>query len=294
MDYKFHYHPRKNWMNDPNGLTFFNNQFHIYYQYNPIDNKWGNIAWGHATTLDFINYKEEEIALKPDMPYDKDGCFSGNSIVINNVLYVYYTSVSNGKQTQSVAYSKDGFKFIKYDKNPIIDTNYEARDPYVFKYNDELYMLIGTQNKVLLYKGSSPFDFKYHSDLIIFDEFIECPNLINLGDKFLFKYSSMIDRLDHFFIGSFDEYKFKIDDAIKLNLPHNYYASQIFMYKNMPILIGWIFNDNYKTDKEYNGILSIPRVLEYKNKCIITTPFGNIKNSVKDNKIIDNDITEEF
>ena len=136
MDYKYHYHPKKNWINDPNGLCFFNGLFHIYYQYNPSSNSWGNICWGHATTKDFINYKEEKVALFNDMKYDKVGCYSGNSIVINDTLYVYYTSVENDKQTQSVAYSKDGYKFIKYENNPIIDTGYEARDPFVFMYNN--------------------------------------------------------------------------------------------------------------------------------------------------------------
>ena len=267
------YHPKKNWINDPNGLTYFNGEFHIYYQYNPLGNSWGNICWGHATTKDFTNYKEEEIALKNDMPYDKEGCFSGNSIIIDNTLYVYYTSVSDGKQTQSVAYSKDGYKFIKYDKNPIIDTNFEARDPYVFTYNNELYMIIGTDKRVLLYKGRSPFDFEYISDLINTNEFIECPNLIKLGDKYLFKYSSMIDRKDHFELGTFDGLKFIKEKEVELDLSKNFYASQLFNHNNKVLLIGWIFNDNYKTDKEYNGELSEPLIIEYKDNKIITKKF---------------------
>ena len=290
MAYLYHYHPTKNWMNDPNGLTYFNNLFHIYYQYNPKGINWGNISWGHATTRDFINYKEEKIVLKPDREYDKDGCYSGNSIIIGDTLYVYYTSVSNNRQTQSVAYSKDGYKFIKYDKNPIIDTNYEARDPFVFKYNDELYMLIGTQNKVLLYKGSSPFDFNYVSNLLETDEFIECPNLVNLGDKYLFKYSSMVDRKDHFYIGTFNGLNFIKEEEIKLDLPHNYYASQMFIHDNKVILIGWIFNDEYKTNKPYNGVLSIPRIIEYKNNKLTTKPYIESLRDV----VIDEDITEIF
>lgn len=292
MDYKYHYHPHKNWINDPNGLCYFKGLFHIYYQYNPLGNAWGNICWGHATTKDFINYKEEEIALKNDMTYDKDGCYSGNSIVIDDALYIYYTSVENSKQTQSVAYSKDGYKFTKYDNNPIIDTNFEARDPYVFKYNNKLYMLVGTDKKVLLYKGENPLSFKYISDLINIDEFIECPNLVNLEDKYLFKYSSMIDRKDHYYIGTFDGLHFIKEKEVYIKLPKNYYASQIFKYNNDCIMIGWIFNDNYKTDKEYNGVLSIPRIIYLDNNCIKTKAFKTIE--VTSNKTIDNDITEEY
>ena len=267
------YHPKKNWINDPNGLTYFKNQFHIYYQYNPLGNAWGNICWGHATTKDFISYKEEEIALKNDSTYDIDGCYSGNSIIVDDTLYIYYTSVKNGKQTQSVAYSKDGYNFIKYEHNPIIDTSFEARDPYVFMFNNELYMLIGTDKKVLLYKGKTPFDFEYISDLINTNEFIECPNLINLGDKYLFKYSSMIDRCDHFEIGSFDGIKFIKEKEVELNLPRNFYASQLFKYDNKIILIGWIFNDNYMSDKEYNGELSEPMIVDYYDEKVLLKPY---------------------
>ena len=294
MDYLLHYHPKKNWINDPNGLCYFNNKFHIYYQYNPKANKWGNICWGHATTIDFINYNEESVALENNSQYDVDGCYSGNAIVIDDTLYIYYTSVKGEKQTQSVAYSKDGYNFIKYDKNPIIDTNFEARDPYVFLYNNKLYMILGTQNRVLLYKAKNPFEFEYISDLINTNEFIECPNLINLGDKYLFKYSSMVDRLDHFFIGSFDGLKFVKEKEVFINLPKNYYASQIFKYNNDYIIMGWIYNDNYETIKEYNGILSIPRIIYYENNTIKTKPFNSLEKYLNDNKIIDDDITEEF
>ncbi len=288
MDYLYHYHTKKNWINDPNGLCYFKGLFHIYYQYNPISNNWGNIVWGHATTKDFIAFKEESVAINNDMPYDKDGCYSGNSIVIDDTLYIYYTSVSNNKQTQSVAYSKDGYNFIKYENNPIIDTNSEARDPYVFMYNNELYMIIGTDKKVLLYKGINPFKFEYVSNLIELDEFIECPNLIKIDDKYIYKYSSMIDRSDHFYLGTFNGTNFIMEKEIKLNLPKNYYASQMFEYNNSIILIGWIFNDNYETNKSYNGLLSIPRIIYLENNTV-KTKFINFK----ERKIIDDDIIEE-
>lgn len=294
MDYKFHYHPSINWINDPNGLCYFNGLFHIYYQYNPKGNNWGNICWGHAVTKDFLTYKEEAIALKTDKDYDKDGCYSGSSIIIDDVLYIYYTSVKDNKQTQSVAFSLDGYKFVKYDLNPIINTPFEARDPYVFRYNDEMYLIIGADKKVLLYKAITPFEFMLVGNLFESDEFMECPNLVKIGNKYLFKFSSMIDRKDHFYIGSFDGAKFIKEKEADLNLPKNYYASQMFNYNNDTILIGWMFNDNYKTDKVYNGLLSIPRLVKYENDKVYTEPYHTLKDNLKDNKIIDLDIIEEF
>ncbi|KRL01727.1 GH32 C-terminal domain-containing protein [Liquorilactobacillus capillatus] len=62
---QFHFSPSKNWMNDPNGL-FYDDQtglYHLYYQYNPEGNEWGNMSWGHATSKDMINWRQEPLAI---------------------------------------------------------------------------------------------------------------------------------------------------------------------------------------------------------------------------------------
>ena len=293
MEYKFHYHTKKNWINDPNGLCYFNGEFHIYYQYNPKGKRWGNICWGHATTKDFIKYEEHEVAITNDMPYDYDGVFSGNSIVIDDTIYAYYTSVKAYKQTQSVATSKDGYHFTKCENNPIIDTHFEARDPYVFKDNDNLYMLLGTQDKILLFKANNPFDFEYVGVLVETEDFAECPNIVKIEDKYLLKYSSTLDRKDHFFLGNFINNKFEKEKEVFLPLPDNYYASQMFIHDGKVILIGWLIEDAQE-GKEYTGLLSIPRIVYFENGVIKTKPVDEFEKHMFINTIVDNDIVEMF
>ena len=155
MDYtkrlSHHYQPKSGWINDPNGLVYFKGYYHIFYQHAPhFETPWHEpMYWGHARTKDFLSFEELPVALTPDKPYDKDGCWSGTAIVKDDTLYLFYASVrknddtpawdDNGRiESVSVAFSKDGINFEKYEGNPIIKT-YPAdggnnfRDPAVME-----------------------------------------------------------------------------------------------------------------------------------------------------------------
>ena len=120
----FHFSPKKNWMNDPNGMFFYKGVYHLYYQHNPDASVWGPMHWGHATSLDLKHWEEQPIALFPD---DLGTIFSGSAVVDhdntsglgqegNPAIIAIYTNhdsekASIGKeinfQTQSIAYSLD-------------------------------------------------------------------------------------------------------------------------------------------------------------------------------------------
>ena len=129
-----HFTPQKNWMNDPNGLFYLDEEFHLYFQHNPKSNVWGPMHWGHATSKDLINWEEHSIALFPD---ELGTIFSGSVVVdhhnssglgtieIPPVIAIYTNHNENEQkrgsnlfQTQSIAYSLDkGFTWIKYERN---------------------------------------------------------------------------------------------------------------------------------------------------------------------------------
>ena len=77
----FHLTPRAGWMNDPNGFSFYNGKYHLFYQYYPYNAKWGLMHWGHAVSEDLLHWEYLPVAMAPDTPYDGAGCFSGSANV---------------------------------------------------------------------------------------------------------------------------------------------------------------------------------------------------------------------
>ncbi len=150
---QIHFSPQKAWMNDPNGMVFYNGTYHLFYQYYPDSTVWGPMHWGHATSKDLIHWQHLPIALYPDsLGY----IFSGSAVAdINNTsgfgrggkaplvaIFTHHDPVkakakSNYHQNQSVAYSvDDGKTWTKYANNPVLKNPgiKDFRDPKVMWY----------------------------------------------------------------------------------------------------------------------------------------------------------------
>ena len=69
----FHLTPRVGWMNDPNGFSYYNGAYHMFYQYYPYRPFWGPMHWGHAVSKDLLHWNYLPAALAPDEPYENGG-----------------------------------------------------------------------------------------------------------------------------------------------------------------------------------------------------------------------------
>jgi fructan beta-fructosidase len=146
---QFHFTPKVNWMNDPNGLVYHNGEYHMFYQYNPYGDTWGHMSWGHAISTDMVHWKEQPVAILEDDDYM---IFSGSAVVDHNnttgfgtadnppmvAIYTGHSQVPGGNQNQQLAYSTDnGRTWTKYEGNPVLDENMEHfRDPKVIWHDD--------------------------------------------------------------------------------------------------------------------------------------------------------------
>ena len=75
---QIHFSPQAHWMNDPNGMVYFNGIYHLFFQYYPGATVWGPMHWGHAESTDLIHWKQLPVALYPDsLGY----IFSGSAVV---------------------------------------------------------------------------------------------------------------------------------------------------------------------------------------------------------------------
>ena len=150
----YHYTPQTNWLNDPNGLFYLDGTYHMFYQYNPFGDQWGNISWGHATSRDLVDWTELDVALPAT---DTEMYFSGSAVVDHNntsgfgygvngeppivAIYTSFIPATAGQtydQNQAIAYSLDGGNtWTPYSGNPVIDdASNEFRDPKVFWQDD--------------------------------------------------------------------------------------------------------------------------------------------------------------
>lgn len=148
---RFHIRPRRGFVNDPNGPVIIDGQVHLYFQYRPATNGDSFVTWGHASTSDYVNWRQHRLAMTPEIDGpDKDGTWSGCTVSHSGRLFAFYSAYEAGKQYQSVlsAESRDGgFCFgpgrrVLPDPDPR-DKLVHFRDPFVWQDRGLWRMVVG-------------------------------------------------------------------------------------------------------------------------------------------------------
>jgi beta-fructofuranosidase len=298
------YHPAApcGWINDPNGFCYFAGQYHLFFQYNPYSSIWDTMHWGHWTSDDLVRWRWSGVALAPDMPYDKDGCFSGHAIVKDETLYLFYTGVytdekGNQRQEQCFAQSKDGVHFTKYESNPVITAEQlpegaavaDFRDPKPYCWGDRFRLLVASRGElggdILMYESKDLIHWHYvkkHIEGMCL--MLECPDYFDLDGHTVTVVSTIEMPEDGLkypgkqpVLGMIDVEK-NGSCGVSLDFGFDFYAAQSMQTPDgRRIMIGWMFNgpDDFPPrylGHNWNNMMTIPRELTIDGGQILQHP----------------------
>ncbi|MDQ0199811.1 glycoside hydrolase family 32 protein [Neobacillus ginsengisoli] len=199
---QFHFSPKSNWMNDPNGMVYFDGEYHLFYQYHPFGTTWGPMHWGHAVSKDLIYWDHLPIALTPDEHgaifsgsavvdwNDSTGFFNGGSGLVAIFTHAdQYPGSNRPRQRQSLAYSTDqGRTWNKYEGNPVLveESITDFRDPKVFWHEETKIwiMILSAGNHVRFYTSHNlktwNFTSEFGTEVGSHAGVWECPDLFKL------------------------------------------------------------------------------------------------------------------
>ena len=296
-----HFSPKEKWMNDPNGMIFYNNQYHLFYQYYPDSTVWGPMHWGHATSKDLIHWTHQPIALYPDsLGYIFSGSvvadlqntsgFGKDGQVPLVAIFTHHNpkgerAKENTYQTQSIAYSLDeGKTWTKYAGNPVVQNPgiRDFRDPKViwFEEGKKWVMTLATKDRVTFFSSKNLKEWVKESE---FGETVgahggvwECPELfpMNYQNEKIWVLLVSINpggpnkgSATQYFTGKFDGRNFtpfQTDTRWVDYGPDDYAGVTWSNTGDRKIFIGWMSNWQYATrvpTEKWRSAMTMPRDL---------------------------------
>lgn len=204
---QFHFSPEANWMNDPNGMFYYEGEYHLFYQYYPDSTVWGPMHWGHAISNDMLHWEHLPIAIYPD---EHGYIFSGSAVVDWKntsglgkegqppliAIFTYHDMEAQKAgaidfETQGIAFSNDkGRTWTKYGEpvlqNPGIK---DFRDPKV-SWHDNIQkwiMTLAVQDHIEFYSSPNLIEWQKESEfgqeLGAHGGVWECPDLFQMDVK---------------------------------------------------------------------------------------------------------------
>jgi beta-fructofuranosidase len=280
-----HFAPASNWMNDPNGLIFWEGWYHLFYQYNPLSTAHHRPCWGHARSTDLVHWEDMPVALEPTPgSVDEDGCWSGRAVVHDGQVHILYTAYRAGRQRPCLARAlrPDLARFEKFTGNPVIREEPGPglagfRDCAVWQGPDGFHQLIGSGSVelggcVLEYLSTDLVHWGYKGILLsgveagISGNMWECPDFFRIGDRWYLVVSVMEDSEPSRAMcvtGRMQDGRFGVEHIGRVDTGPRWYAPQSFDAPGgRRVVLAWLREREEELPAEERGrvgVMSLPR-----------------------------------
>lgn len=297
----YHIHPEFGLINDPNGLAYFNGEYHTFYQWYPYGPTHGMKHWAYVKSKDLVHWKRMPVALIPTEDYEKHGCYSGGAIVKDGQLFLYYTGnikfgVASHERdaNQCLAIMDKNGQILKYEGNPAIKSTPDGytghvRDPKVWQEGSSYYMILGAQREnetgtLLIYESTDAIEWALKGELKVnglehYGFMWECPDYFQLNGKDILVFSPQgIERQGHkyqniynviYIVGKMDlnKLEFEVEYFQEMDKGFDFYAPQTFEdNQKRRLMFGWAgtVEAEYPTDENmWAHCLTLPRELRF-------------------------------
>jgi len=317
----FHIHPECGLLNDPNGLSYFNKEYHVFYQWFPFGSIHGIKHWAHVKSKDLVHWERMPVAIIPTEEYEAHGAYSGSAIVKNDELLLFYTgNIKYSEETrtanQCLAIMNKKYKTSKSFVNPVITGIPEGytghvRDPKVWEDSGKYYMMLGAQRKnltgtLIIYESNNAIDWNFKGELktslVNFGYMWECPDFFKLQGKDILVFSPQgMEKNGHdyqnlynviYAVGTLDinELIFDIEYTSELDKGFDFYAPQTFQDAfGRRIMFGWagMAEIQYPSDiNQWAHCLTVPRELILEDNVLKQKPVRELETLRNDHKNI--------
>lgn len=306
---QYHFSPYKNWMNDPNGLCWFDGYYHLFYQANPFEQKWGNMYWGHAVSKDLLRWKHLPYVFEPQQELlGKSelvgGAFSGSAVPLDDRVDLFFTrsiQAAGGKaikEYQVVSSTRDMLEFSPEEtiiaQGPPSATE-DFRDPKVFRMDNRWFMVLGSKYRgeaaILLYESEDLRSWCFLHPLLTEQDpsirAMECPDCFFLDGKYVVITALMAHtdscgrfQMSKYYIGHFDGTQYIVEHSGWFDFVGNIYGVQSFEHENRRIAVGWIsdfYGEQPRWDNGAYGSTGLPRLLRLENGRLFMEPLPELE-----------------
>jgi beta-fructofuranosidase len=296
----YHFVSPESTLNDPNGLSFWQGNWHMFYQAYPPEDK--RQHWGHAISKDLIHWKDLPYAIYPS---PERAVFSGSALVEENRVIAMYHGTEVGNM---VAVSDDPLllNWKKVTGKAVIPLRsptgsplpYSVFDPSIWKKDGVYYSLSagrspkGPGGKQIgagyLFRSKDLTNWEYMHEFVENDRFTligddyACPYFWPIGDRYIMPFFSHMSG-GQYLLGDYDKQKdkFIVTAGGKFNHgavnPSGVHAPSATPDGKGGVIV--IFNMNPgKPTGEWNQIMTLPRRLTLVGKDDLRQePAGDIE-----------------